>query len=276
MSDSQLSEQRWRWPNDRNFSPTVLKTYGQCPSRVKMQYLQKLPAPEKFVPFFASGNAAHSALSTIAQQMRDGAELITEDQIRNLARFHMPEHEYPSPEYREAEIQKVLKWVSRGRAWLESMEVMEWLRIEKFERRDFSMFHSQAPYKMITRPDLVLKRMAEDGQPYFHIIDWKTGAVWEEHDVPVIMRFALRERLDEWVNDANAANVVFTWNWLEHDVRKDVDVSMEHVSQAWPDIVSQMRSLALESEWTATPGRHCVFCPYYKNFCPEEIPPELD
>lgn len=278
MSESEQPEQQWRWPNDRNFSPTVLKTYGQCASRVKMQYLQKLPAPEKFVPFFASGNAAHSALSTIAQQLKVGAELITEEQIRNVARFHMPEHEYPSPEYREAEIQKVLKWVARGRAWLESMDVVEWLRIEQFELREFSMFQSQAPYTMITRPDLVLKRLDEDGETYFQIIDWKTGTVWEDNDVPVLMRYALREKLAEWVGtaDVNSANVVFTWNWLEHDVRKDVDVSMEHVGNAWPDIVKQMQSLALESDWIATPGRYCVYCPYYKNQCPEEIPPELE
>lgn len=276
MTDTPQPEQQWRWPNDRNFSPTVLKTYGECASRVKMQYLQKLAAPEQFVPFFASGRAAHSALSTIAQQMRVGADRIGEEQIRNLARFHMPEHQYPTPEYREAEIQKVLKWVARGTAWLDSLDVLEWLRIEQFESREFPMFPAQVPFKMITRPDLILKRLDDEGEPYFHVIDWKTGSVWEEHDVPVIMRFALREKLEEWVGEANSANVVFTWNWLDHDYRKNVDVSLEHVNLYWPGIVSQMKSLALESDWLATPGRYCVYCPYYKNHCPEEIPPDND
>lgn len=276
MSDTQQPEQQWRWPIGKNFSPTSLKTYAECPSRVKMYYLQNLEPPYKWVRHFALGRSTHNALRTVAQQLKTGSELISDDQIRFLCRFEMPIDEYPTEEAREADIQTVIHWVHKGRDWLQSLDIDEWMLIEAWAQRDFTMFQADVPYAMITKPDLVLKRVDEEGVEYFHIIDWKTGSVWELPDVPIIMRFALREYLEEWVGDANSANVQFTWYWLDHDVRKDVDVSMELVSRSWPDIVEQMTSLALETDWIATPGSHCRFCPYYQNFCPEEIPPEID
>lgn len=276
MSDFQQPEQQWRWPIKKNFSPTSLKTYGECPSRVKMQYLQKLEAPYKWVRHFALGRSTHNALRTIANQLKTGSELMQEEHIRRMCAFEMPIPEYPSEEAREADIQLVISWVRKGRAWLESLDIDEWMLIEQYTSREFEMFQAKVPYSMITKPDLVLRRLDEEGKPYFHIIDWKTGSVWELPDVPIIMRFALRNYLEEWAGEANSANVQFTWYWLDHDVRKDVDVSMELVSRSWPGIVDQMTSLALETDWIATPGSYCRFCPYYKNHCPEEMPPELD
>lgn len=277
MSDSPQSEHQWRWPNKKNFSPTTLKTYSECASRVKMQHLQKLEPPEKWVRAFAVGRTTHNALRTIAAQLSVGAsEFITDEQIRNLCRFEMPLREYPTAEAHEADIRLVISWIRKGQAWLQSLDVVEWLRIEQYESRNLTMFSGEIPYSMSTRPDLVLKQIDEDGEPYFHILDWKTGAVWELPDVPVIMRYALHDRLENWAGDANAANVKFTWFWLDHDFRKSVDVSYEHSTYRWPDIVKQMKSLALETEWKATPGRYCVYCPYYKNHCPEEIPPGED
>lgn len=276
MSENTPPERQPRWPNDRNFSPTVLKTYGECAFRVKLQYVDKIEQPDRWVRHFALGRSTHQALRTIANQLKIGAPLIDDDAIRMLCRFEMPIKEYPTEEAREADIQQVIRWVHRGSAWLQSLDVEEWLRIEQYESRSLTMFQSNSPYSMISKPDLVLRRRDEDGEEYFHIIDWKTGAVWEHHDVPVIMRYVLKDHLDEWTGEANAANVVFTWHWLEEDYRKDVDVSMEHVQQVWPGVVNQMKSLATEQDWIATPGKHCNFCPYYKNYCPEEIPPELE
>lgn len=277
MSDTPQPEPQWRWPNKKNFSPTVLKMFGECPSRVKMQYLQKLEPPEVWVRAFAVGRSAHNALRTVAEQLKVGGPVhLTDDQIRFLCRFEMPVHEYSTEEAREADIQLVIRWVRKGQAWLESLQVEEWLRIEQFEERQLTMFGAQVPYSMITRPDLVIRQIDEDGNPYFRIIDWKTGSVWEHPDVPVIMRYALKDRLDEWSGDANSANVTFTWFWLEHDFRSDVEITYEDSVFQWPDIVRQMKALALEKDWIATPGRHCKFCKYYKNFCPEEIPPDLD
>lgn len=276
MTDTSQPEQIWRWPPGKNFSPTALKTYGECPSRVKMNYLQKLESPYKWVRHFALGRSTHNALRSIANQLKTGSELMLDEHIRRMCEFEMPISEYPSEEAREYDIGLVIGWVRRGQAWLESLDIQDWMLIEQFVARDFEMFSARVPYSMITRPDLILRQIDDDGQEYFHIIDWKTGSVWELPDVPIIMRFALREYLDGWVGDANSANVTFTWYWLDHDVRRDVDVSMELVSRSWPGIVEQMSSLALEEEWKATPGRHCRYCPYYKNYCPEEMPPELD
>lgn len=276
MSDTQQPEQQWRWPNSIAMSPTSLKAYGQCASRVKMQYLQGLEPPEKWVRHFGLGNATHSALGTIAQQIKVGTELIGEEQIRMLCRFHLPESEYPTEAARESDIQLVLEWVQKGRAYLESLEVDEWLIIEQKRRRDVTLFPAEAPYELLTRPDLIVKQRDENGEPYFHIIDWKTGSVYEEPDVPVITRYAIRAELQKWTGDATAANVVFTWYWLRENYRKDIDTSAEHCNEHWPGIIGQMEDLATEAEWIATPGWYCNYCKYYQNLCPEEIPPELD
>ena len=276
MSDTTQPEAIWRWPIGKNFSPTTLKAYGECPSRVKMQHLQKLEAPYQWVRHFALGRSAHNALRAIANQLKTGAALMLDEHIRHMCELEMPLHEYPSEEAREYDIRLVIGWVRRGRAWLESLDIQEWMLIEQYTKREFEMFPARVKYSMITRPDLILKQIDEDGEPYFNIIDWKTGSVWELPDVPVIMRFALRDQLELWAGEANAANVRFTWYWLDSDVRREVDVSMEHVSRQWPDIVQQMTSLALETDWIATPGRHCVYCPYYKNHCPEEIHPDVE
>lgn len=274
MSDTQQPEQQWRWPNGKNFSPTALKSYGECPSRVKMQYLQKLEPPYQWVRHFALGRSAHNALRSIANQIRTNSPRMLDEHIRGMCEYEMPLHEYPSEAAREYDIGLVVSWVRRGQAWLESLEIQDWMLIEQFVQRDFEMFHAGVSYSMITKPDLIVRQRDDEGEEYFRIIDWKTGAVYPLPDVPIIMRFALKEQLDQWIGEANAANVVFTWYWLEHDVRKDVDVSMELVSRSWQDIVNQMTSLALESEWPATPGAHCRYCKFYQNFCPEEIPPD--
>lgn len=276
MSDISQPEQQWRWPNTIAMSPSSLKSYGQCPSRIKMRYLQNLDPPEKWVQAFAVGNATHSALGTIAQQMKVGTEPIGEEQIRMLCRFHMPEHEYPSPEAREYDVQRVLSWVARGRAWLETLDVQEWLLIEQKQRRDVSLFPAEAPYELLTKPDLIVKRMDDDGDPYFQVVDWKTGQVREEPDVPVIVRYAIRDKLQEWVGNFSAANVQFTWYWLDENYRKDIDLSVEHCNHAWPGILEQMEALATESDWLATPGWYCQYCPYYQNHCPEEMPKSDD
>lgn len=276
MSENQQTEQQWRWPIGKNFSPTALKTYAECPSRVKMQYLQKLEPPYQWVRHFALGRATHNALRSIANQLKTGSELMLDEHIRQMCELEMPQKEYPSAEAREYDIGLVIGWVRRGRGWLQSLEIEDWMLIEQFADRKFEMFQAKVQYSVITRPDLIVKQLDDDGEPYYNVIDWKTGAVYELPDVPVIMRFALRSQLESWMGEANAANVRFTWYWLDADVRREVDVSMEHVSRQWPDIVQQMRSLALESEWKATPGRHCLYCPYYRNYCPEEIPPDSE
>lgn len=274
MSEPAPPEQHWRWPNTIAMSPSSLKAFGECPSRIKMRYLQNLDPPERWIRVFGLGNATHSALGTIAQQMKVGAELIGDEQVRNLARLHLPEREYPTPESREADILQVLEWVRRGTAWLKTLDVQEWLLIEQKQRRAVPLFPARTTYELLTKPDLIVKRLDADGNPFIQIIDWKTGQEREEPDVPVIMRYAIRENLQRWTGDATAATVEFTWFWLDLGYRTPFDCSTERCTDAWPGILKQMEDLATETEWRATPGWHCRFCPYYQNHCPEEIPPD--
>lgn len=265
-------EQReWRWPNHIVMSPTSLNTFSQCHYRIKLQYLQNIKAPEKWVRAFAMGTAAHAALGTIAQQMKVGTTPIGEEQIRTLALMRLPLGEYPSEMARDADVNLVVRWVKLGQRWLKSLDIQEFLLIENGERRPVKLFPSQAEYKLVSRPDLIVRRSNGDGD-FIHIIDWKTGQRYPNEDVPVIMRYVTRDKLQEWTGDASAANVLFTWNWLDLGEIDDFDASVETCNRAWPNIVDQMEAMASETEWKATPGWHCKYCPYYQNYCSEEIP----
>lgn len=266
-------QREWRWPNHIVMSPTSLNTFSQCHYRIKLQYLQNIQAPEKWVRAFAIGTAAHAALGTIAQQMKVGANLITDDQIRMLTRMRLPMNEYPSEMARDADIELVLRWVKRGSAWLKSLNIQEFLLIERGERRPVKLFASGAEYKLVAKPDLIVRRTNEDGE-FIHVIDWKTGKRYPHEDVPVLMRYVVRENLQQWTGDASNANMVFTWNWLDLGDTDDFDASVENCNTAWPGIVNQMEAMATETEWKATPGWYCNYCPYYQNYCPEEIPKE--
>lgn len=267
-------EQReWRWPNTIVMSPTSLNTFSQCRYRIKLTYLQNIPAPEKWVRSFAMGTAAHAALGTIAQQMKVGATPIDEEQIRTLALMRLPLSEYPSEMARDADVNLVVRWVKSGQRWLESLDIQEFLLIEKSERRTVKLFPAKAEYTLLSKPDLIVRRTNEDGE-FIQIIDWKTGKRYPHEDVPVIMRYVIREKLQEWTGDASATNVLFTWNWLDLGDIDNFDASVETCNTAWPGIVEQMEDMATESEWKATPGWYCNYCPYYQNYCPEEIPKE--
>lgn len=263
-----------RWPHHIVMSPSSLKSFGQCAYRVKLMYLDGIQPPDTWVRHFAIGNATHSALGTIAQQMQVGVPLIGNDQVRLLCDFHMPLVEYPTEEAREADVRLVLRYVERGTRFLERLNVEDWVLIERKERREVPLFPTQPAYKLLSKPDLVVKRTDDDGEPFLHIIDYKTGRrpVDLEHDVPVIQRYVLWDTLKRVTPDPRTASMRFTWLWLDDGSRDDVDVSPEHCYHRWPSILEQMEAMATETDWQATPARHCNFCPYYRNYCPEEIP----
>lgn len=264
----------WRWPNHIVMSPSSLKAFGQCHFRNKLRYLQNIDPPDVWIRSFAMGNATHDALGTIAQQMKVRASIITDDQVRLGARMKLPMNQYPSEEARTADIEQVLRWVHRGKRYLESLDVDDWLLIESKAGRDISLLPTRAQYELLAKPDLIVRRINSDGESIVHIVDWKTGGVYPEPDVPVIMRYVTKAKLQEWTGDASIAKVQFTWYWLDFGYYDDIDVSVEHCNHAWPGILEQMEAMATETEWRATPGWYCRWCPYYQNHCPEEIPRE--
>jgi hypothetical protein len=266
------SERIWRWPNHIVMSPSSLKAFGQCRYRNKLRYLQNIDPPDIWIRTFAMGNATHDALRTIAQQMKAGAPLITDDEIRFRARLRLPIPEYPSEVARQADIELVLQWVRRGQRYLERLHVEDWLLIESQEYREVWLFPAEAAYKLTAKPDLIIRRLTNDGQSVIHIVDWKTGNVYPEPDVPVIHRYVTRQKLQQWTGNASEAQVQFSWFWLDHGYPDDVDVSAEHCNHAWPDIMAQMEAMATETEWKATPGWYCRYCPYHENYCDEKIP----
>lgn len=266
-------EQEWRWPSGIVMSPSSLKAFSQCHYRNKLRYLQNIPAPDKWIRAFAMGNAAHDALRTIANQMRAEAPVLTDEQITRGAGMKLPIPEYPSDAARNADIELVLRWVRRGERYLQSLDVQEYLLIESQEYREIALPPNNAAYRLTAKPDLIVRRKNDDGE-FIHIIDWKTGKPFPEIDVPVIMRYVSRDKLQQWTGNASNAEVKFSWYWLDHSQADDFDASVENCNAAWPGIVEQMQAMATETEWKATPGWYCNYCPYYQNYCPEEIPKE--
>lgn len=119
------SERLRRWPNSIVMSPSSLKTFGQCPYRNRLRYLDNIDPPDTWIRAFAMGNSTHDALRTIANQMKVGAPLMTDDEIRFRARMKLPIPEYPSEAARQADIELVLQWVRRGQRYLERLDDVE-------------------------------------------------------------------------------------------------------------------------------------------------------
>lgn len=261
-----------RWPRDRWISPTVLKTYAQCPKRVRLRHLDDIEPPWRYQVHLRKGTIAHNLLRDIAYQLRGGHPVIDETEIRKRASLRLPRELYPSEEAREASLGDIVRWVAFGRRYLERIPEPEWLVIENKLHREWYLPRYREPHTLIAQPDVMVQQTDEDGAPLIEIIDYKTGAIRPEPDPPVLMRFVARDLLAQRFGSASSARVRFTYVWLDHAEHTRIDLSVEHCTGAWPGITGQVRALAGESVWPATPSSLCRWCPYFGNICQEEIP----
>src|SRR5699024_4559875 len=100
------------WPRDRWISPTALKTYAQCPKRIRLQYLDQVQPPWQFWPHLAKGRVVHLALKRIADALAQGRTPIDEKEVAAMTRLHLPHQEFPSRLAYEAGLADIERWVA--------------------------------------------------------------------------------------------------------------------------------------------------------------------
>lgn len=261
-----------RWPQDRWISPSAINNYRNCAYRVRLQYVDKVPEPFVYNVFLRKGRIAHHALQRIAQALSRGQQPIGDDAVMEMARVRLPPQEFPSEETRLAEAKDIVRWVQVGRSYIERFTDVSWHLIEKNLLRQWHIVPGSAPYQLMARPDVVVSRSAEAGRRVFEIVDYKTGKRRPDTMPPVIMRFVARDLLRDTVGDASAADVRFTWLWLDTGERDERDLTVEFCNEAWSEIETDLRRLALETEWRPSPSFLCRYCPYHETVCREHIP----
>ena len=262
-----------RWPRDAWISPSALNSYATCPHRVRLHYIDRIKPPWSYQVHLNKGRIAHTILRDIALLLRRDYPLIGEAEILRRARLPLPTDQFPSAQAREANARDIVRWVTYGAQYLARISRPEWLLIERNQTRTWSVLPGQSPLTIMARPDVVLKRMDDDGKPLIEIIDYKTGKIRPETIPPVMMRFVARQLLQEVTGDASAADVRFTYLWLDHAETTHIDLSVEYCNNVWGGLSRQLQALVTETDWPAKPSFLCNYCPYHKNICMEETPP---
>ena len=264
-----------RWPRDRSISVTALENYRRCPMSVRLQYVEKVVAPWRYNLAFNKGRAAHLILKRIADAHTYSREAIDEDEMQRMALLHLPRQNFPTEDEWRRQARDVVRGASYGRRYLDRIPKGRdhYLVVEKNQRRGWAITPGQAPYTIMARPDVVVKREDDDGAPLIEIIDYKTGKVEPQPEPPVLMRFVVRDLLERHAGRASDAHVRFTYLWLDAAERTRVDLSLEHCHDQWTGISRTLENLAGETAWQPRPSRFCRSCPYYQNACPAVIPP---
>lgn len=261
-----------RWPHDRWISPTVLKTYRDCARRVRFQYIDRVTPPPVTRVDFTKGNATHTALKQVAERLKRGEEPLSDEQVLAKVYKDLPRHGFPSDEEWEAHVREVVRWVRRGRRYIERPTIVDWLQVEKPLKRSWRLFRNAPPVTVSARPDVIV--LHDDGEPWIEIIDYKTGAMWFDEMPALVLRLVAREALDALVGNVDEVPVRFTYLWLDHGEKDVIDLTPEYIDYYWRDVEDGMRALALEAEWAPNPSPHCHYCPYFRKTCTETIPLE--
>jgi CRISPR/Cas system-associated exonuclease Cas4 (RecB family) len=239
---------------------------------VRLQYIDRVPYRREFVLFFTKGNAVHLALQRIAEALRSGRTPISDTEVMEMARLLLPPQEFPTEDARLAEARDILRCIQTGRRYLEGIPNPTWLLIERKLRREWRLFRKIGPYKVLAKPDVIVQRDDEDGEPMIEIIDYKTGTRWLDEMPPLLTRLVARPLLDAALPDVDATRVRFTYLWLKTGERDVIDLTPEHVEYHWGEVFSDMKRLASEADWKPTPSSRCRYCPYFENVCTEKIP----
>lgn len=261
-----------RWPHGRWISPTTLNTYRNCAYRVRLRHLDQVPEPFVYNVFLSKGRIAHEILRSIAYAFRRGQSPVDDAKILEMACLRLPRQNFPSEEQRMMDARDILRWVGVGRRYLEAVPDPGWVTIENNLMRPIRLFPNVPEYTLMARPDVILERHDLGDRPVFEIIDYKTGKRRPDDTPAVVMRYVARDLLRQRVGNASAAEVRFTWLWLDSGEKDVRDLSVEFCTHAWNEITTDLEHLASEQEWAAQPSFLCRYCPYYQNICDETIP----
>jgi hypothetical protein len=259
------------WPPETWLSPTKLKGYTNCPYRVRLQYVDKLPYEQPFSLFLTQGNIAHNLLAEAARFIRGGQQLRTRDDMFERAIRRMPPEEFPSAEALVAGVEQILRWVDYGISYID--RTAKFLNIEGKGRRGIPWQPEGTRLTISTRPDLILLRTDADGERFVEIIDYKTGAKWVDDLPPIVMRYVFKELFQRLAEDTLSLRMQFTYVYLEHRDTEVIELSPEYCLTAWEHVTGTIGRLMAEREWPAQPSHLCNYCPYYRAPCtaPDEM-----
>lgn len=256
------------WPTDQWISPTALRNFSRCPNRVRLRYLEKVPEPKSFSVHLSKGRITHDLLAMSAKRIVQGLGDFDDDWFFQQACRRLPRWEFPSDEARAGHARNVADWVGWVLRYLD--RTAAYLLIEKGGHRDLAWGRCGDRLTLVTRPDLVLLRDTDAGEPFIEFIDYKTGRRRPETPnefVPVFMRYALTEFLRTVVPDTRAIHMQFTWLWLETSEVEVTDLSLDASITAWAALTADIDRLMAEREWPAQPSIGCNYCPYHRVAC---------
>lgn len=253
---------------DQWISPTALKNFNRCPHRVRLRYLEKVPESKSFSVHLSKGRITHDLLAMSAKRIVQGLGDFTDDWFFQNAYRRLPRWEFPSDDARAGHARNIADWIGWVLRYLDRTAVI--LRIEKGGHRDLAWGPTSARLTLVTRPDLVLLRTTDAGEPFIEFIDYKTGRTGPDAPndlVPVFMRYALTEFLKTVVGDTRSIPMQFTWLWLESGEVDVTDLSLDAALAAWADLTENIGRLMAEREWPAQPSHGCNYCPYHRIAC---------
>jgi hypothetical protein len=259
------------WPRDRWISPSVLKAYRDCARQVRLKHIERVTAPPISRIDFTKGNATHVALKQAADRLARGEEPPTDEQVLAKVRKDLPREGFPSDEEWHAHVRDVMRWIARGRRYIQRPTITGWVQVERPLKRPWTLFRDAPPVTVSARPDVIV--LHDDGPaPRIEIIDYKTGAKWFDEMPALILRLVARDLLDDLVGNVDDVPVQFTYLWLDHGEVDTIDLTPEYIGYYWDDVFESMRALVREAEWAPNPSPRCHYCPYFGATCPEKIP----
>lgn len=261
-----------RWHPVTWISPSALNTFGICPYKTRLQYIDKLKGQHRFSVDLSKGTIAHSILAHSARVIARGFEPPDEEWIVKSVLQRLPSQEFPSEEERSRHASDIVGWVLYGLDYLDRSA--EYLIIERNQHIEWPILPRQG-FTFITRPDLVLLRTDREGERFIEIIDYKTGKSNAAAMVPVLTRLIFKEFLSNYVT-AGSARVVFTHLWLERRESEHVELTREECEAQWPDIIDRIRRLVTETAWQPRPSRYCNYCDYQGKPCQHGLQPDRD
>ncbi|MGC4107349.1 MAG: PD-(D/E)XK nuclease family protein [Thermomicrobiales bacterium] len=248
-----------RLNRDRTISPTLLKTYRECPHRVRLQYIDQVDPPRQYEYHLSQGLIAHDLLAMVANRLKRGMPLPSRDEVYRLAIRRVPRSEFPTPEAHDDAVRQIVRWVETGMRYLQRDPDGLIMLVERPTKRGFG---PDDPLQITFRPDLV--RWTGE---HLEIIDYKTGKRWLDDNVPVIARFTINAWLEREGERPWQVPTRFTWVWLDLDERDSVSLDAAFCKAPWAAVNTLVDRLFAETEWLPTPSYRCRWCPFHRIAC---------
>jgi hypothetical protein len=254
------------WNSRRTLSPTLLKTYLDCPHKLRLQYIEKRYAPDfESIPM-EQGKVAHGMLADRARALRDRQPIVDDPAILfNEAADRLSLKLFPSGDAHAAAVADIVAWVGFGLEYIDRSATF--LNIESKRNRLFTL-NGNERLSIEARPDLILLRATPAGGQFVEIIDYKTGSKDYPDDIPpVTMRFVFKDLFKDIAADTASLPMTFTYVWLKHRDTLEIPLTMSYCEGAWVHVQGIVGSLLEEREWPVQPSNLCRYCKFSRDAC---------